>query len=213
MLTGSFNLRQIISIVSFSIFSISSTNFSAGLNFVYIRFELENYQIKNYGFQLLISEQTVNISTFINSQEIAEHSIEELTFKEKINISARVYANGEKVYLSGANITFISDNYRKDLTERTFPWYNTSIEISGSYFNPGINYAYIKFQLENYTTDIFSFQFLIKAQKLNLTVLINSDEIVENYLLELSFNDEFSISAQSYALSEKIYGMKGGCKA
>ncbi len=184
---------------------ISCTNFSAGLNFVYIRFEQVNYQIKNFGFQLLISEQTVNISTFINNQEIIENSIKELTFKEKINISARVLANGEQIFLSGANITFISDNYNKDLNETIFPWYNTSIEISGSYFNPGINYVYLKFELENYTTDIFSFQFLIRAQKINLTVLINSEKITENYLLEFSFNDDFSISAQSYATSEKFY--------
>ncbi len=184
---------------------ISSSNFTTGLNYIYIRFEQENYQIKNFGFQLFISEQAVNITTFINGKEIAEYSIEELTFKETINVSARVFAIGEKVFLSGANITFISDNYQKDLTETTFPWYNTSIEISGAYFNPGINYVYLKFELGNYTTEIFSFQFLIKAQKLNLTVLINSDQIIENSLLELSFNDEFSISAQSYALSEKIY--------
>ena len=184
---------------------ISIANFSAGLNFVYVRFEQENYQIKNFGFQLLISEQTVNISTFINDKEIIEYSIKELTFKEKINISARVYAHGEKIYLSGANITFISDYYNKDLQETTFPWYNTSLEISDSYFNPGINYVYIKFQLENYTTDIFSFQFLIKAQKINLTVLINSEKITENYLLEFDFNDIFSISAQSLATSEMVY--------
>jgi len=184
---------------------ISNTNFSAGLNFVYIRFEQENYQIKNFGFQLLISEQKVNISTFINNQEIIENSIKELTFKEKINISARVLANGEQVFLSGANITFISDNYNKDLNETTFPWYNTSIEISGSYFNPGINHVYLKFELENYTTDIFSFQFLIRAQKINFTVLINSEKITENYLLEFSFNEDFSISAQSYATTEKVY--------
>ncbi|MFX1568497.1 MAG: hypothetical protein ACFFCV_09025 [Promethearchaeota archaeon] len=184
---------------------ISASYFNPGINYMYIRFEKENYQIKNFGFQLLISEQTVNISTFINNEEITEYSVKELTFKEEINISATVFANSEQIFLSGANITFISDNYNKGIPETIFPWYNTSIEISGALFNPGINYVYLKFQLENYTTTVFSFQFLIRAQKLNLTVLINSDEIVENSLLELSFNDEFSISAQSYALSEKIY--------
>ncbi len=184
---------------------ITSTNFTAGLNFVYIRFEQENYQIKNFGFQLLISAQTVNISTLVNGKEIAEYSIKELTFKEEVNISARVYANGEKVYLSGANVTFIKDNFNKELKETTVLWYNTSIEISGSYFNPGINYVYLKFELENYTTDIFSFQFLISAQKINLTVLIDSEKVTENYLLELDFNDDFSISAQSLATSEMVY--------
>ncbi|MFW9874451.1 MAG: hypothetical protein ACFFG0_15200, partial [Candidatus Thorarchaeota archaeon] len=188
---------------------LSSNNFSSGLNYIYLRFEQENYEIKNFGFQLLISEQTVNISTFINGQEILENYIKELTFKEVLNVSIRVFANGEQVYLSGANITFICDNYEKDIKETAFPWYNTSIIISSPNFNPGINYVYIKFHLENYTTDVFSFQLLIRAQKINLTVLIDSKEISENYLKEFYFYDEFSISVQSYATAEKVY-LKGG---
>ncbi|MFX1313595.1 MAG: hypothetical protein ACFFHD_13455, partial [Promethearchaeota archaeon] len=188
---------------------ISSNNFSSGLNFVLINFEQEYYKPTNFGFQILINEQKVNISTFINGHEFAENSIEELTFNEEIDISVKVFAEGERVYLSGAKITFISDNYNKDLTETVFPWYNISIVISSSYFSSGISYVYLKFELENYTTDIFSFQFLIKIQKINLTVLVNSEKISENHFLNFTFNDELSISAQSYATAEKIYLTEG----
>ncbi len=188
---------------------LSSNNFSTGLNFVYIRFEQEKFRIFDFGFQLLISEQTVNISTYIDGRKIPENYIKEFTFKESMNISVRVFANGEKVYLSSANISFIGDNYNTILPETSFPWYNKSIIISSSYFSPGVNYVYLKFQLENYTTDTFSFQLLIKTQTINLTVSINSMEIPENHLLDIDFNDQFSISTRSYANAEEIY-LTGG---
>jgi len=188
---------------------ISGSYFTPGVNYIYIKFQLENFTTDTFSFQFLISEQTVNISTYINNQQIVENSIQELVFKELINLSVKIFANGEKIYLSSANITFISDNYNKHIPEVTFPWYNTSIVISNSYFNSGINYVYLLFQLENYTTDTFSFQLLIKAQQINVSVSINSEEIPENYLLEFDFNEEFSISAQVYAMAEKCY-LTGG---
>ncbi|KKM52246.1 hypothetical protein LCGC14_1555030, partial [marine sediment metagenome] len=188
---------------------LSSNNFSAGLNFVIMRFEQVNYRIINFGFQLLMGEQTVNISTFIDGQEIPENYIEEFTFKESMNISVKVFANGEQVYLSSANVTFIGDNFNTMVPETTFPWYNTSIIISNSYFNPGVNYVYLKFQLENYTTDTFSFQLIIRSQTLNLSVYVDSEKISENTLLDFDFNDIFSISSQSFATAEEVY-LTGG---
>ncbi len=184
---------------------LSSRNFSAGLNYILLQFEQANYRISNFGFQLLMRAQTVNISTFIDGQEIPENYIEELTFKESLNISVKVFANGEKVYLSGANVTLIGDNFNTTIPEAIFPWYNTSIIISNSYFNPGINYVYLRFQLENYTTDTFSFQLIIRSQTLNISTFIDGQEIPENYIEELTFKESMDISVKVFANGEKVY--------
>ena len=188
---------------------ISSSYFEPGINYVYIKFQLENYTTDTFSFQLLIETQSVSISTYINGQEIPKNYIKELTFKELMNVSVKVFENGEQVYLSSANVTFISDIYKTSLSEGLFPWYNKSVIISNSYFGLGVNYVYIKFQLEDYTTDIFSFQLIIKSQTINLSAYINTEKISENFLLEFNFDDNFSISAQSYASTEEAF-LTGG---
>ncbi|KKM65502.1 hypothetical protein LCGC14_1490660, partial [marine sediment metagenome] len=184
---------------------LSSTNFTNGLNYIYIRFEQNNYKIKDFGFQVLISEQTVNISTYINGEEIVENYLKELQFKDSINISAKVFVNGEAIYLSGAKITFFSENYQKNFTETIFPWYNISFVISSSYFNLGINYAYLEFQLGNYTTTTFSFQFLISQRIMNISTYLNGQEIVENYVKELTFRELLNISVRIFDNGEAVY--------
>ncbi len=185
--------------------TMDGANFATGINYIYIRFQQENYTTRVFSFQLFISEQQVNLTIYINTIKISENTLIDLYFKEKINISARAFALAELEFLSGGIITWISDNFEKNLTESPSTYFNSSIIMDGAYFNPGLNYIYLRFQQANYTTKTFSFQLFIRTQTINLTLCINSQQVQENYLIEKYFNEQITLSCRAYAEVEQIY--------
>jgi hypothetical protein len=184
---------------------MDAANFTNGINYINIRFQQENYTTKLFSFQLFLNEQEVNLTVYINAAEISENTLIDLYFQEKFNISARAFALAEKIYLSGGLITIISDPYEENLTESPNTYFNLSIIMDGAYFNPGINYVYLLFQQGNYSTKTFSFQLFIRTQSVNLTLLIDAEQVQENYLVETYFNNKISLSSRAYAEGELIY--------
>jgi len=183
---------------------MDAANFSAGINYIYLRFQKDNYTTKLFSFQAFVSEQDVNLTVEINYLNISEDTLINLYFKEEINISVRAYAEIEKIYLTGGIITWISDKYEQNLTESPSTYFNSTVMIDGANFSAGLNYINIQFQQGNYTTTSFSFQLFIRAQAINITLEIDSQEQPQNYLVETTFNDVFNISCQAYAVIEKI---------
>lgn len=189
--------------------ALSASNFSDGLNFVYISFVKENYAPTNFGLNLLIAEQPVNLSVTINGEKLLENTLLNRNFQECINISVQAYAIGEKSYLSDANITLVGKDYQKTILEIEQYWYNESLILDEKDFEAGINYLYIEFKKDNYTSTSFSFQLFLQTQTINLTVFIDGQEIQENTILEYSFNDFILLSAKAFANTEKKYLTKG----
>jgi hypothetical protein len=184
---------------------IDSTNFSAGINYVYLKFQKTNYSTETFSFQLYIRQQTINLSVTMNSQIIQENSLIELFFKQNINFSVRAYATVEEKYLSGGTITFISDYWEYNFTESPNTYFNATFILNRSYFDPGVNYIYIQFQQEDYTSQLFSFQLYLREQDVNLTVMVNSQIIQENTLVYTTFRENINISVRAFAAIEKIY--------
>jgi len=184
---------------------MDAAKFVTGINYIYIKFQQENYTTRIFSFQLLLSEQEVNLTVYINTAEISENTLIDLYFKENINISARAFALTEKKFLSGGIITWISDNFEKNLTESPSTYFNSSIIMDGAYFSPGLNYIYLRFQQANYTTKTFSFQLFIRTQSINLTSYIDSQQVQENYLAEKKFNEHITLSCRAYAKGEQIF--------
>ena len=147
----------------------------------------------------------MNLTVSINSAEIVENTLIDLFFLDNINISARVYAEIEQIYLSGGIITIISDNYEVNLTESPITYFNLSITMDGAYFNPGINYVYLLFQQGNYSTKTFSFQLFIRTQRVNLSLSIDSQQVQENYLVQTFFNAIITLSSRAYVEAQHIY--------
>jgi len=174
-----------------------------------ITMEHVGYKTMYTSVTAIVGEQDVNLTILINAAEITENSLIELYFKESINISVRAWAIGDLEYLSGDILTWISDNYQTSLIESPPTYFNTSIIMDAANFTNGINYINIRFQQENYTTKLFSFQLFLNEQEVNLTVYINTAEISENTLIDLYFQENVNISARAFALAEKIY-LSGG---
>ena len=90
------------------------------------------------------------------------------SFNEEFQISCRAFAEIESVYLSGGSITFINGEYEVELIENADYWFNRTILISTSSFSIGPNYAYLRFQQNNYTATIFTFQVLVNQIEINI---------------------------------------------
>ncbi|MCK4383642.1 MAG: hypothetical protein KAW66_10140, partial [Candidatus Lokiarchaeota archaeon] len=150
-----------------------------------------------------------NLTVSINSEEITANYLIESYFQQTINISARAYAVIDEVFLSGGMITLMSNNFQKNFTEMPSTYFSTLVIIDGANFSSGINNIFLRFEQANYTTNTFSFQLFVRAQNVNLTTLINYQEIHEDYLIEGSFNEEFQISCRAFAEIESVY-LSGG---
>ena len=191
--------------------TFSATNFSSGINTVSIKFEKQNYATIYFSFQLLIREQSVQLNVSINSQSILENALVEVMFKESITIASQAFAMGEGIFLSGGKITLIGEMFTFDINENvSYPtWFSSNIIIDGVYFDLGINTVSVKFEQDNYTEAYFSFQFFVTAETVDLLLYIDSQEIVSNSLIELTYYDEFSLSIRALANVEKIF-LDGG---
>ncbi|MCJ7651764.1 MAG: hypothetical protein MUP85_24430, partial [Candidatus Lokiarchaeota archaeon] len=188
---------------------INGDNFSSGLNTIYLRFELANYTTTSFSFQFYIRAQSFSLEVKIDNYSIPENYLLERSYKEELFISCRAFVEAEAIYLSGGSVTFSIDTYEFDMSEYPNYWYNRTFSVSANFFSLGINYAYVKFELANYTTTTFSFQFYIRAQSISLEVKIDDQYIPENYLLESYYNALISISCRAFAEAEEIY-LAGG---
>lgn len=112
--------------------------------------------------------ENVNLTTYVNYQEIHEDYLVELSYNQEIEISCRALADIEGVFLSGGSITFINGEYEVELYENADYWFNRTIPISISSFSIGPNYAYLRFQQSNYTTTIFTFQVFVNQMEINV---------------------------------------------
>ncbi|MHA2393291.1 MAG: hypothetical protein ACXAEX_15225, partial [Promethearchaeota archaeon] len=124
-----------------------------------------------------IKAQKINLTVLINSLEISENYLLEYSFNDDFLISAQCYATSEKVYLADGLMTFVTTDYEKNCTGYANYWYNTSISSSPNIFSLGVNYVYLRFQKENYSTTVFSFQILIKQVEIQVNPIGFEDSI------------------------------------
>lgn len=188
---------------------INPSTYSPGLNLIGIQFEMEKYQTDIFYFQLLVYEQPVNLSIFINSQQISEDQLVEVMFKQDITISAKAYGNIDLNYIDEAYFSWNSESYATNFIEYGTNWYNLSLTLSATNFSSGINTVSIKFEKQNYTTTYFSFQLLVREQSVQLNVSINSQSILENALIEVMIKENITIATQAYAMGEEVF-LSGG---
>jgi len=172
---------------------LDGANFDSGMNAIFLRFEQANYTTKIFPFQLFIRAQNVNLSAQINHQEIHENYLLEQSFNEEFQFSCRAFADIERVFLSGGNITFINGDYEIMLYENIDYWFNQTILISTSFFTIGPNYVYLKFEQNNYTTTTFAFQVFVNQLEINVDIL-NFEGLVsgspgENILIRLNLTE------------------------
>ncbi|MFX1374373.1 MAG: hypothetical protein ACFFA0_01040 [Promethearchaeota archaeon] len=142
-----------------------------------INFSAAAYEPQNYIYQFQIIQQSVNLSTYIDSQEINENSLVETTFNSYINISAKAISNIDREFLSGGVVTFVRGNYEKNLTGYGDYWYNSSIFCSADNFSLGINLVYLRFEHPNYRTATFGFQILVNQIEITVDPLSFEDSI------------------------------------
>ncbi|MHA1486729.1 MAG: hypothetical protein ACTSSC_06110, partial [Promethearchaeota archaeon] len=188
---------------------IVPSNYTPGLNSIAIEFIKDNFQHKIFYFQLLVEEQSVDFSLYLNSHQIAEDQLVEVMFKQNITISARAYGEIDLNYIDEASISWNSESYITNFIEYGANWYNLSLIFSATNFSSGINTVSIKFEKQNYTTTYFSFQLLVREQSVQLNVSINRQTILENALIEVMFKENITIAAQAYAMGEGIF-LSGG---
>jgi hypothetical protein len=188
---------------------IVPSNYTPGLNSIAIEFIKDNYQNEIFYFQLLVEEQSINLSLYLNSNYISEDQLVEVMFKQNITISAKAYGKIDLNYIDDAYISWNSQNYFKNFIEYGPNWYNLSFILTALNFSSGINTVSIKFEKQNYSTVYFSFQLLVREQSVKLNTSINSQSILENALVEVMFKENITIAAQAYAMGEGIY-LSGG---
>lgn len=138
------------------------------LNFT---FSAIGYEPQYYIYQFQIIKQSVSISVFLNSINILENSLLEVTFFDFINISTKVRSNIDDDYILGGNITWVSELYELNFSEIADYWYNSSIECLPEHFSSGINFVYLKFQHPNYRTETFGFEILLNRIEFNVNIL------------------------------------------
>ncbi len=158
---------------------------------------------------IIINEQDVNMTVSINSGVITENTLIDSYFQQTINVSVRAYAVIDKEFLSGGTITLKSNNYQKNLTEIPSTYFFTAVILDGVNFTSGINNLFLRFEQANYTSKIFSFQLFLSTQDVNLTVSLNSEELIANSLIESHFQQEINISVRAYAIMDQEF-LSGG---
>ncbi len=174
-----------------------------------IKLEKVGYEVAFESVTVIIIEQDINLTVSINSEQITENTLVDSFFQQTINITARAYALIDAEYLSGGEITLISNNYQKNLTETLFTYFSTSLILDGANFASGVNTIFLRFEQANYTTKIFPFQLFIRAQNVNLSTQIDHYDIHESFLMERYFNQEFQVSCRAFVDIEGAF-LSGG---
>jgi hypothetical protein len=148
-----------------------------GIYQIHVNFSAVAYEPQYYTHQFTIIKQSVNLSVYVNSQQIDENDLKETAFNEEANISVRALSSIDNEYLTGGVITFISGSYQKNLTMNPDYWYNTTITFSPVNFSLLINLAYLQFEHPNYKTATFGFQFLIDQIEIGVDPISFEDTI------------------------------------
>ncbi|MFX1344561.1 MAG: hypothetical protein ACFFAI_05610 [Promethearchaeota archaeon] len=146
------------------------------LNF---NFSAVAYEPQYYTHQFTIIKQSVNLSVYINSQQINEDELKVTVFNEEFNISARARSSIDGEYLTGGTITccHISGNFQKNLTINPNFWYNTTITCSPDNFTLLNNLIYLQFEHPNYKTATFGFQLFIDQIEMEVETINFEDTI------------------------------------
>jgi len=171
---------NIVSVADGFIISLDTNGLSINSYTALIKFEHVGYANAFKSLTIIISGQNVNLKVVINSIEVSVNSLVPFYYNEVITLSCRAYAALEQIYLSGGTITFINAQYEQSLVKYDNSWFNTSIPISTSTFSLGINYVYIEFQQDNYTTTTFSFQILVNQIEFDVQTIGFQDSIEVN---------------------------------
>ncbi|TFG25621.1 MAG: hypothetical protein EU533_00895 [Promethearchaeota archaeon] len=174
-----------------------------------IRFSKPGYEDALVSITVVVNELETNMSVQINRIDIAQNSLVEVYFKEEVNITARIFAEQEGAYLTGGSLTFLSNNYQNIFTEISITNFELVFTINGANFSSGLNSIFLRYEKQNYSTAIFSFQFYIRAQNVILEVEINHESIPENYLIEAFSKENLTISCRAFAEIEEKY-LSGG---
>ncbi len=177
-----------------------------------IRLSKPGYEDALISITVIINEMDVILNVKIGSNEINKDDLIELFFNDKMNITSQVYSEREGKFITGGLITLLSDNYQVNFTEFQPSYFGSIINIDGDYFCAGLINIYLRFEKQNYTTEIFSFQIFIRSQNVILDLEINHQTIPENYLVETSFNDLFVISCRAFAEYDGTYLSEGTVK-
>ncbi|MFX1479855.1 MAG: hypothetical protein ACFFCI_17190, partial [Promethearchaeota archaeon] len=158
-----------------------------------VNFTAVAYEPQYYIYQFQIIKQSVELSVYINSEQISENSLKEAEFYQEVNVSVRAISHIDKDLLSGGVISCISGNYYRNLTEYGDHWYNTSIICSPDNFSFGINFIYLQFEHPNYRTATFGFQLLIHQIPILVVPISFEDtinaEIGDTINIELQLQD------------------------
>ncbi len=187
-----------------------------GIYQINFSFSAAEYEPQYYVYQFQIIEQSVNLSVYLNTLNIQDNSLHEVTFFDILNISAKAMSNIDEVYISGGNFTWISESYEKNLTEFFNFWYNTSIECSPDFFSSGINFIYLRFEHPNYRTQTFGFEILIDRIEFEVDIVDHEDsnptikaEIGGSLVLQIELLDiETSLPIENASvLYEWTYGV------
>ncbi|MFW9866701.1 MAG: hypothetical protein ACFFEN_11450 [Candidatus Thorarchaeota archaeon] len=198
------NLGNGIYNIEFSTLFINET----GIYQLRINFSAVAYEPQYYIYQFQIIKQSVELSVYINSEQISENSLRQLTFNEEINISVRAISILEQESLTGGVISCIGELFTKNLTEYVNHWFNATILCSSDNFSLGINIIYLQFEHPNYRTATFGFQLLINQVKIKVNPLNFEDPIyagigdkisIQFQLLDNNTNDLVVNASVSYS--------------
>ncbi|GAG28974.1 unnamed protein product, partial [marine sediment metagenome] len=171
---------NIVSVADGFIIKLDTIGLSIDEHTVLIILEHVGYATAFKSVTIIISTQNIDLTVGINSSEVDENSLKDFYYNEVITLSCRAYAEFEQIYLSGGTITFINEQIEYGLVKYDNSWFNTSLLISTSTFSLGINYVYIEFQQDNYTTTTFSFQILVKQIEFDVQTIDFQDSIKAN---------------------------------
>jgi len=171
---------NIVSVDDEFIISLDTSGLSINDYTVLMTLEHAGYTTAFKSVTVTISNQNVNLTVAIDFLEVNENSLIPFYFNEVITLSCRASAMLEQIYLSGGTITFISTQFEQKFMKYNNSWFNTSIQISASNFSLGINYVYIEFQQDNYTTTTFSFQILVNQIEIDVQTIDFQDSIEAN---------------------------------
>ncbi|MHA1212474.1 MAG: hypothetical protein ACTSSH_08440, partial [Candidatus Heimdallarchaeota archaeon] len=159
------------------IISLDTNGISINEHTILIILEHVGYATAFKSITIIISTQNIDLTVAIDSLEVDENSLIPYFYNEVITLSCRAYAAFEQIFLSGGTITFINAQIEHGLVKFDDSWFNISILISTSTFSLGINYVYIEFQQDNYTTTTFSFQFLVNQIEIDVQTIDFPDSI------------------------------------
>ncbi len=126
--------------------TLSSENFTKGINFLTITAELTNYQFQYISFTIELIERQTNLKVFLNDTFTTNF---ELTFGEYINITVEFQDNKTGAHIEGALVAITGGNISANLMENSLlgQYY---IIISAANLTEGYNFLTISAERENY---------------------------------------------------------------